>query len=484
MKPETDPTELRNLRRIGGVAVVLLALALGWLALRRETANTVVFPDGTRVTAYRVTWGAAMERPPWAADLRRRMGRWLAGPWSPALHPAILLPEVTGGRWFNSDPVMSVRTGLGSRFVPTFDTVLEPGHLELLVVPGTNAAPFWVAVLDGSGAPLEEGLVSPSLPVALHREPLRWADWRSERLRFRIRRGDVERFVELPNPRPPSTWRNFRGPSETLPAVRNSHGLEMRLLGLRAAEAGDGQAVSWVPELRFVRGDRDVTAGMDYQYRFEDADGRIHSLRLPPSEPRWRIHVQAWPTSSWEAEDGDEIGLRLPHVPADGEWIPLPDPEALRPLGIVGGGFSGPGSVSVANGVPVGPDPAAPSGRGTAPPIEVTRESWSVRTRVDQTVLWLVLDADGVAQPFWEDAAGDTDGWAVAYRAIGEPWRTSRAAVVGFDVDRTRRLVRIDLDGERPGPVRLQVRRRFHDTFLIDAPKAPAPAGPTPTTPR
>ena len=479
MHHQPKPPEFRHRRRIWACALaVIVALAFGWLMFHRDSPRKVVFPDGTQVTFHRVTWGAAMEvrRP---MPLRRWLGNRLASTWSVGLHPMIPLPEVVGFKGGIASGIGMVIDHLGSRYTAAeVDKVPEPGHLELIVVQGSRPGPFIVEVLDDSGAPLEAYSVVPSLPVALHRQELRWVDWQSERLRFRIRGGGVEKTVELRNPRPTSTLRRFREPVEPFPAIRRRRGVEMHLVGLRPTGAGLSGKVGWAPELRFLSGDRDVTGEMRWQYRFEDADGRVHSRRLLPSEPKWRVRIQAWSTTVPEPDDDDGLILRLPQVPGDGEWIPLPDSEALRSRGVVGGGFSGPGNVSVTDGIRDAP-------RWEGDPVEsrperprVTADSWKVRSRGDHVVLWMVLDTRGVGRPPWRDAGEERENWWGTYRTSDDTWAQGKAELVDFLPDPERRLFRVDLFNTKPGEIRLQVRLAFDETFLIAAPTASAESEP------
>jgi hypothetical protein len=479
MHRQPKPPEFRHRRRIGACALaVIFVLTLGWLMFHRDSPRKVVFPDGTQVTLHRVTWGAAMEfrRP---MPLRRWLGNRLASPWSVGLHPLIPLPEVEGFQGGIPSGIGMVIDHLGSRYTTAeVDKVPEPGHLELIVVQGSRPGPFVVEVLDDSGATLEAYSVVPSLPVALHRQELRWVDWQSERLRFRIRGGGVEKTVELRNPRPTSTLRRFREPMEPFPAIRRRRGVEMHLTGLRPSGAGLLGKVGWAPELRFLRGNRDVTEEMTWQYRFEDADGRVHSRRLLPSEPKWRVRIQAWPTTVPEPDDGYGLILRLPQVPGEGEWIPLPDSEVLRSRGVVGGGFSGPGNVSVTDGI-------RDAHRREGDPVEsrperprITADSWKVRSRGDHVVLWLALDTRGVGRLPWRDAGEERENWWGAYRTSDDTWAQGKAELVDHLPGLERRLFRVDLFNAKPGEIRLQVRLAFNETFLIAAPTASAESEP------
>jgi hypothetical protein len=475
MHHQSKPPEFRHRRRIVAFALaVIVALASGWLIFHRDSPRKVVFPDGTQVTLHRVTWGAAMEvrRP---MPLRRWLGNRLASLWSVGLHPLIPLPESQGFPRGGSARIDIMASILGTEPSPAYDEVLEPGHLELVVVQGTNFYPILIEVLDGALVPLEQIGMIPSLPVALHREELRWIDWRAERIRFRIRRGDVEKTVEMPNPRPPSSLRNFRAAPEPLPAVQKVSGFEVRLNGLRAVATRDGRSISWVPDVRFLRGNRDVTAGMQLRFLFEDSDGRVHSRRLLPSEPKWRVRIEAWPKPTLESEESDEFSFPLPHSPAEGEWIPLPDLDSLRPLGIVGGGFSGPGFVSVTNGVRVEPDPEGPPVAGAPQQNGITQDSWFLNCRELHTVLWLALDADRTERPFWLDAGNGGDAWIVIYRGSEGLWTYAQPTIGGRMLSPDRRLVRIELRDAASGRIRLKVHRWLKAAFLIEAPKAAAP---------
>lgn len=479
MHHQPKPPEFRHRRRIGAFALaVVVALASGWLMFHRDSPRRVVFPDGTQVTFHRVTWGAAMEvrRP---MPLRRWLGNRLASIWTVGLHPLIPLPEVVGFRGGKASRIEMVTDHLGSRYTMAVDQVLEPGHLEMVVVRGSRPGPFIVEVLDESGAPLEAYSVAPSLPVALHLEELRWVDWQSGRLRFRIRGGGVEKTVEMPNPRPPSTLRRFRGPVEPFPAIRRKRGVEMHLVGLRPNGAALSGKVGWAPELRFLSGDRDVTKEMRWQYRFEDADGRVHSRRLLASEPKWRIRIQAWSRTVPGPDDDDALILRLPQVPGEGEWIPLPDLEALRSRGVVGGGFSGPGKVSVTDGVRDEPRSEGDPAESMPERPRVTADSWKVRSRGDHVVLWLVLDTRGVGRLPWRDAGEERENWWGAYRTADDTWAQGKAELMDHLPGLERRLFHVDLLKAKPGDIRLQVRLAFNETFLIAGPTASAKPEPT-----